>query len=994
MYHKKRISFLLAFLLIFSSLSSFEVLHAQATPYYGIDISSGHSSPFDIIFSDDNKLYVSEYSGSKILQMDKTGSNKNVFFSSTIQPLGMTFDNAGNLYIAEHSNRKVKKIDPSGNSSILLDTGVLLTGIAIDSQDKLFVLDYQNGNIIKMNSDGTGNEIFASGFSSHSIIGLTIDSNDNLYVSSRNSQSVFKVTPDGTKTEFITNTGFINEVKVGKDGFLYVPNSNTRTIDKYDLNGSKLDSFNANSSDVWAIAVDTDGSIYYSDSSSIKRLIGSANTIDTTHIKIKLNKTMVSGAADPNAFTLSGASSNPQIIEALVADNEITLTLDAKLTSFDTNLILSYNQTGIDDLTVAETSLKFSDFANMPVANYILRVMNVANIPQINVENGTPLNQVPLPTIVTLNISDYSSTTSAAISWDNGTPVYSPTQAGTYAFTGTFAIADPNISNPNDLKAHVNVAVGEVPTPNIDSISPLSDISVSKGTLATSINFPSTVNVNLSNSTTTSAAISWNTNTPDYKSDTPGTYYFTGSIEPSAEFLNPGNLMAGINVIVKPAPSKGGSSSSDTSTPKNTVIKINNESFNIGNEQIHTQNGIRTVDISVLTDSVTKIIDERIKDSQNTELQADNTIEIIVPDRSAANSNISLTGDIVKKLEHNNFNILISREGISYNIPASMLDVDSIAQQMTLDTDELQKIEFDIQINKAPKENQLLMHEKTKEKNAKILIEPLEFKIYASSENNSFPQKIEVNRFTNYVERVLQAPKDSLAEDISTGIVFNADYTYNPVPTALFTKDNQLYIRISALTNSTYSVINNPVSVSLPENHWAQATVENMASRLILPDPKNFDPDKPITRAELVEYLTRSLGIYRADTSTESMFTDIDKENPHFAAIVIANNWNIINGYPDSTFRPDALVTREEAMIMYANIMDVANYTNPYEDSASMDTSDIAKWALPSAIKVTNARIFTGRNATTLDPKENLTHAEALAAIEKFLHSANLITEH
>ncbi len=107
--------------------------------------------------------------------------------------------------------------------------------------------------------------------------------------------------------------------------------------------------------------------------------------------------------------------------------------------------------------------------------------------------------------------------------------------------------------------------------------------------------------------------------------------------------------MAGINVIVKPAPSRGGSSSSDTSTPKNTVIKINNESFNIGNEQIHTQNGIRTVDISVLTDSVTKIIDKRIKDSQNTELQVDNTIEIIVPDRSAANSNISLTGDIVKK---------------------------------------------------------------------------------------------------------------------------------------------------------------------------------------------------------------------------------------------------------------------------------------------------------------------------------------------------------
>ena len=435
--------------------------------YYGIDISTGHASAFDIVLSD-NEIYATEYSGNKIVKMDKNGQNKSTFFSSTSQPLGMVFDSSGNLYIAEHSGRRIIKIDPSGNSSILLDTGTLLTGITIDSNDNLFALDYQNGNVLKMNSDGTNKEIFCSGFSNVSIIGLTIDSNDNLYVSSRSPQSVFKVAPDGTKSDFITNTGSINEVKIGKDGFLYVPNPNTRTIDKFDLNGNKLDSFNANSSNIWAIEVDTDGSIYFSDGSYIRRIIGYANTVNTKEIKLTLNKNLVDGPADPYAFMLSGAASAPQITSAVVIGNEITLTLDTGITAFDTALKLSYFKTGTNDLTIVENGMKFSNFGNMPVSNGILSVVSVADIPQINVKNGTSLNEIPLPTEVTLNISDYSTIT-APVTWDNGSPEYNRGEEGIYSFTGTFEITDDNLSNPNEVKAHVEVDVEKKPRKSSDN---------------------------------------------------------------------------------------------------------------------------------------------------------------------------------------------------------------------------------------------------------------------------------------------------------------------------------------------------------------------------------------------------------------------------------------------------------------------------------------------------------------------------------------------
>lgn len=996
MVFKKRLSLLLSFILIFSMFGSSQIAFAvpSQAPYYGIDVSSGHSGAYDIAISSDDKFYVSEYTGGKIIKMDKTGDNKTTFFSPSSQPLGISFDSSNNLYIAEHQGSKVIKVDTNANASTIFNAASYLTGITKDSNDKLFVVDYTNGKIIKMNLDGSGSSDFATGLETVTVIGLTIDSNNNLYMSSYRGSKVIKIEPNGTKSDFITDLGGIREVKVGKDGFLYVPNATNKTIDKYDLTGNKIDSFYVNSSNIWAIEVDIDGSIYFSDGSYIRRLIGSADTIDRTHIKLKLNKDMVDGPADPTAFTISGAASNPQVTSAVVTGSEITLTLDNTLSALDTALKLNYAQTGTNDLTVSENSLKFSDFSNMPVANKVLKVSSVANISQINVVNGTPLNEIQFTTNAMLTLSD-STTTSAAITWDNGNPEYNGYIAGTYAFTGTFNVDSDNLSNPNNLKAHVNVAVGEVPKPNIDSIAPISDITVSKGTAVGSIGLPSYVNVNLSSSittgaalTTTGAAVTWDINASSYNPNVVGTYVFTGNIDASPDFLNPGDLKAMVNVIVRSS-SSGGSTENppENKTEDKTIVKINNESFKIGNEEVKLQNGVKTVEVSILKNNIDKLIDENAKKDS----ESPNVIEINVSDKTAINAKIGLTGDIVKKLEDNNFSILINRDNVAYSIPANMFDVNDIANRMSLSSNELGKIKFEVQINKYTSNQTSLFNQQIITNNAQMLINPVEFKISAVREiSGSLPQTIEINMFTNYVDRIFTAPQNINSSNISTGIVFNSDYSYSPVPTSVFTENNTLYVKIKSLTNSTYSVINNPATVKMPQNHWATPTVNTMNSKLILSDPTNFDPNKKITRAELAEYLTRSLGIYRTDGINDSKFKDVDKDNPHFVATMVADNWKLISGYPDGTFRPDALVTREEAIAMYSNAMDIAKIQNIGNSTSKLDSESTSSWAYDAIVKVTNAGIFGGRNSKSLDLKQNLTHAEALAAIEKLLDKAEL----
>lgn len=988
MIFKKRLSLLLSFILIFSMFGSSQIVFANPNTYYGIDVSSGHSGAFDIAISSDDKFYVSEYTGGKIIKMDKTGDNKTTFFSPSSQPLGISFDSSNNLYIAEYNGGKVLKVDTNANATTIFNAAGYLTGITKDSNDKLFVVDYNNGKIVKMNLDGSSRSDFATGLQTGTIIGLTIDSNDNLYMSSYQENKVIKIEPNGTKTDFITDLGGIREVKVGKDGFLYVPNATNKTIDKYDLTGNKLESFYVNSSNVWAIEVDIDGSIYFSDSSYIRRLIGSADTIDRTHIKLKLNKDMVDGPADPTAFTISGAASNPQVTSAVVTGSEITLTLDNTLSALDTSLKLNYAQTGTNDLTVAANAIKFSDFSNMPVANKVLKVSSVANIPQINVANGTPLNEIQFTTNAMLTLSD-STTTSAAITWDNGNPEYNRYVAGTYAFTGTFNVDSDNLSNPNNLKAHVNVAVGEVPKPNIDSIEPLSDITVSRGTSVGSIGLPSHVNINLSSSITTGAAVTWNINSASYDPNVTGTYTFIGTIDASSDFLNPGDLKAMVNVIVRSSSSGGGTTENppENKTEDKTIVKINNESFKIGNEEVKLQNGIKIVEVSILKNNIDKLIDENSKKYS----ESPNVIEINVSDKTSVNAKIGLTGDIVKKLEDNKFSVLINRDNVAYSIPANMLDVNDIADKMSISSNELGKIKFEVQINKYTSNQTSLFNQQLITNNAQMLINPVEFKISAVREiSGSLPQTIEINMFTNYVDRIFTAPQNINSSNISTGIVFNSDYSYSPVPTSVFTENNTLYVKIKSLTNSTYSVINNPTTVKMPQNHWATPTVNTMNSKLILSDPTNFDPNKKITRAELAEYLTRSLGIYRTDGINDSKFKDVDKDNPHFVATMVADNWKLISGYPDGTFRPDALVTREEAIAMYSNAMDIAKIQNIGNSTSKLDSESTSSWAYDAIVKVTNAGIFGGRNSKSLDLKQNLTHAEALAAIEKLLDKAEL----
>lgn len=437
--------------------------------------------------------------------------------------------------------------------------------------------------------------------------------------------------------------------------------------------------------------------------------------------------------------------------------------------------------------------------------------------------------------------------------------------------------------------------------------------------------------------------------------------------------------------------SSGSNSGTTTQTGKELVIVIvNGKEQNAGKESNTTENGRTTIIVEVDNKVIESKIDEAIK---NNPTGIGNVIQVPVTDTASEVAKIELTGDIVKKLGKNSFDVSIKRDVVEYIIPAEEFTISNVAERLGVSETDLEDIKVEIQIRKLDETVIAKYNEVAKANGSELVFPPVEFEIVAkTTKSDGTTEEVEISKFSNYVERIMEIPAGVDPSKITTGIVFNSDGTYSHVPTEVFQKDGKWYARINSLTNSEYSVIWNPITVKSVENHWAKDVVNDMASRLIIFNPETFEPNNAISRADFAEYIVRALGLYREGSTDENKFKDVSSDGERTQAILIANEYGIITGYPDGTFRPDQQITREEAMVMYQRAMSITKLTGidaqryqNYKDFAS-----VSNWAEVYVKDVLAARVFNGTSPTIIAPKSNLTYAEAAQAIKNLLVESKL----
>ena len=188
-------------------------------------------------------------------------------------------------------------------------------------------------------------------------------------------------------------------------------------------------------------------------------------------------------------------------------------------------------------------------------------------------------------------------------------------------------------------------------------------------------------------------------------------------------------------------------------------------------------------------------------------------------------------------------------------------------------------------------------------------------------------------------------PTVDIPDDVPTGLNGDDHFAYivgypdgNVKPGGNITRAEVATIFFRLLTEDVRTA-NSTQSNSLSDvsrGQWFNHAISTLSSMGIVkgnPDG-TFDPDAPITRAEFAAIAAR---FDDKNTNNTSNFSDIAS---HWAKdeIGVAANKGWINGYPDSTFRPDQYITRAEAMTLVNRVL------NRLPEKSEDLLDDMIKW--------------------------------------------------
>lgn len=480
---------------------------------------------------------------------------------------------------------------------------------------------------------------------------------------------------------------------------------------------------------------------------------------------------------------------------------------------------------------------------------------------------------------------------------------------------------------------------------------------------------------------------------------TPGTVYYIvvkavnarGDSDPS----NEASAVPQSTPITEPktpeSPSVSTATATATATPTATPtapssqgvdVIINGKVENAGTATTSTQNN-RTV---------TTIVVDSAKLYQKLEQEGNGSI-VTIPFKNTDVSVGILNGQMVKFMEDKEAVIVIQTDKASYRLPASQINIDAVSSSIGNGVD-LKEIRVQIQISPASANSASMLEDAAQQGKFSVVTAPLDFTITGTYGDRSFV----IDKFNSYVERSIALPDNVDPMKITTGIVVESDGTIRHVPTEVVHQNGKNIAQINSLTNSSYSLIWNPVTFKDTETHWAKDAIDDMGSRMVISGTGNqmFEPQRDITRAEFTAMIVRSLGLSRGKEA--SSFGDVSPSEWYSSYIQTGASYGLVSGFEGNVFAPDQTLTREQAMTILSRAMKITglkvtsssneldNLLKAYKDAA--EVSAYAKAAMAEGI---SSGIMSGRTSNELAPKARISRAEVATLLTRLLQKSNLI---
>jgi hypothetical protein len=171
------------------------------------------------------------------------------------------------------------------------------------------------------------------------------------------------------------------------------------------------------------------------------------------------------------------------------------------------------------------------------------------------------------------------------------------------------------------------------------------------------------------------------------------------------------------------------------------------------------------------------------------------------------------------------------------------------------------------------------------------------------------------------------------------------------------------------------------------KGHWAELLICEALEIGIVEgySETSFQPQASITRVEFMAILLRVLGIHSESAGNGRSFTD-QEQIPNWAdaAVDAAVEQGILQGYSDRTLRPMQHVNRSEMVVMLAKAM---KWGSNLGDTSFADDAVIPAWARGYVNDAVQRNLIYGREGNRFSPMESATRAEATALLLRLWHA-------
>jgi len=243
----------------------------------GLNLSASFRAPLDVVVSSNGTIYVADANNHRIRKIDQgqvstlagvgiedttSGDHAVAGFS---HPSYLALDATDNVYTLDVGDPRVRRVSTSGFVSVVAGNGINgfadglvslaefgseCSGIDIDANGNIYVLDWRNRRVRKVTLGGevktfagNGTVGFVNGTADvaefENPSGLVVDRQGNLFIGDQN--CIRKITPDGTVSTFSGNhsaTGYkdgepgealfsaINDITIDEQGNIYASDDN------------------------------------------------------------------------------------------------------------------------------------------------------------------------------------------------------------------------------------------------------------------------------------------------------------------------------------------------------------------------------------------------------------------------------------------------------------------------------------------------------------------------------------------------------------------------------------------------------------------------------------------------------------------------------------------------------------------------------------------------------------------------------------------------